>query len=94
MIELYRTGECAECAEIEAALREMVVAYRVITVEPGKKQATPINGASLPAIKDGEQIVSGEEEITHYLNELERFVTLWRRYQSDSCYIDENGDTC
>jgi hypothetical protein len=94
MIELYRTPDCPECAAIEAALKEMVVAHRVITVEPGQKHHLPVKGTTLPAIKDGDELVSGQDEIAHYLKELEKFVAAWRRYQSDACYMDEDGNVC
>jgi hypothetical protein len=94
MIELYRTADCPECAAIEAALKEMVVAHRVITVEPGQKHHAPVNGVALPAIKDGDDLVSGQSEIAQYLRELDKFVVAWRRYQSDACYIDDDGKVC
>jgi hypothetical protein len=91
MIELYRSADCPGCADIEATLQELVVAHKVIMVEPGHSPSPPVE---LPAIQESGQWVSGPEAITIYLRELAGFVTRWRRFQSDSCYIDDDGEIC
>lgn len=94
MIELYRPADCPACADIEAALRELVVAHRIIVVEPAQISAEFGRGISLPALKENGQIVCDAEAIAAYMRELERFVVNWRRFQSDSCYLDDDGQTC
>lgn len=94
MIELYRPVDCPTCADLEAALREMVVAHRVIVIEENQIPAELGPDISLPALKENGQIVYGAEAIAAYMRELERFVVNWRRFQSDSCYIDEEVQTC
>ncbi|MFN8453776.1 MAG: hypothetical protein U0401_03745 [Anaerolineae bacterium] len=94
MIELYRPVDCPACADIETALREMVVAHRIIMVEANQ---TPVEfgpNIPLPALKENGQLVYGAEAIAAYMRELERFVVNWRRFQSDSCYIDDDGQMC
>ncbi len=94
MIELYRPTNCPTCAGIVSALKELVVAHKIIVVEPGQQPDTLAADTPLPAIRDEGQIISGQEAITTYLWELEKIVADWRRFQSDACYIDDNGDTC
>lgn len=90
MIELYRPIDCPACAEIEAALEELVLARKIITVEPNQQPNGLPVGTALPAIKDEGQIISDPAAIKEYLKELERIAHEWRKYQSDSCYIHED----
>jgi len=92
MIELYRPLDCPACVEIEEALAEMVLARKIITVEPGQQPEGLPDDTLLPAIKDEGQIISDPMAIKEYLKELERIAHEWRKYQSDSCYIDEASD--
>lgn len=94
MIELYRAIDCSTCTEIEEALKEMVVAHKVITVEAGQEyESLPVE-TPLPALKDNGRIITGQAAIAAYLKELERFVADWRRFQGDACYIDDEGEVC
>ncbi len=90
MIELYRPIDCPACAEIEEALAELSLARKVITVEPDQQPDGLPMGTTLPAIKDEGQIINDPAAIKEYLEELERIAAEWRKYQSDSCYIDED----
>ena len=92
MIELYRPVECQECTDIETALKEMVLAHRIITVEAGQQPESLPASTSLPAIKDEGQIFTGQKQIKAYLKELEHIAAEWRKYQSDSCYVNEEND--
>jgi hypothetical protein len=94
MIELYRPVDCPDCEEFEAVLKEMVVAHKVITVEPGGWPEALPPQTPLPALKEGREIITDQAAIQDYLKELARFVQGWRRFQGDSCYIDSDGSTC
>ena len=87
MIEFYRPLECIECDKIEAALKEMVIAYETVVVQPG--QSAPM--ADLPAFKEHERIISGPGSIKAYLKELENFMAEWQLFQGDSCYIRDKS---
>jgi glutaredoxin len=93
MIEFYRPVNCPTCADIEAALQELVVAHKVIVVETDQVEPE-LGNVSLPAFKENGHVISGQEAIRSYLQELEGFVANWRRFQSDACYIDDEGETC
>jgi hypothetical protein len=86
MIEFYRPPDCIGCDEIEAALKEMVIAHNVIIVQPGQGD---VPTTDLPAFKENERIISGQEPMKAYLKELEKFMADWQRFQSDSCYCSE-----
>lgn len=94
MIKLYRPADCPDCAEIETTLQELVVAHRVIVVESGHAPADLDPEVTLPAIRENNQVVSGPEAISAYLQELAQFTAHWRRFQSDSCYLDDDGQVC
>lgn len=94
MIELYHTPNCPSGREIEAALQELVVAHRVISVEPGRQPEALPPDTPLPALKENGQLISGQDAIQAHLEELARLVADWRRFQTDACYIDNEGEVC
>jgi hypothetical protein len=94
MIELYRPPDCPECADIEAALKEMVVAHKVTMVRTNERPEALPADVALPALKDNGQVISGQAAIVTHLRALEKFVADWRRFQGDACYIDDQGETC
>lgn len=94
MIKLFRRHDCPPCAEIEATLKDLVVAYQVITVDIDEIGETLGPTVTLPAIKENGRTISGPVAISAYLKELEQFVSEWQRFQSDSCYINDKGETC
>lgn len=96
MITLYRVANCDVCDDIQEKLRDLVVAHTVVDVE--KEQPAALAGEltarDLPIIADGEQIISGEAALQEYLDSLTREVEQWRKFQSDVCYIDDEGEVC
>jgi hypothetical protein len=94
MIEVLREEKSAQGDWIEAELREMVLGYeRVITTPDTARQALGPQH-SLPAIKNGERIASGKDELMAYLKELESVAREWRTFQGDWCYLDDQGEVC
>lgn len=94
MIELYRSAHSEAGANAEHVLKELVLAHRVVVVEPGQSPEGLPPDTPLPALKDEGQIYSGEDALKQHLRALEIIVDEWRKYQSDSCYIDSDGNTC
>ena len=47
----------------------------------------------LPALQDGREIFTGPA-IAPHLRELERVMAEWQKYQSDSCYVGDDGQAC
>ena len=95
MIELYRPLQSPASDEIEFALKELVVAHKVIVVEPGASPDSLTSNTPLPLIKEKDKLISEPAAIKVYLKELEIFVAEWRKFQSDTCYLDsETGEVC
>ena len=94
MIELFRTEQSQTADWVEAGLRELVVGYRKTVTT--SLQAADIFGpqVTLPVIRENGRLISGKESLLAYLDELEKLVEDWRRFQSDACYIDEDGELC
>jgi len=90
MIVLYREKGSAPGAALELALKDLVVAHKVVEASAG---ALPAGIPRLPAIVDSDRLVYGEA-LPSYLAELERELTEWRKYQVDACYVDEDGEVC
>ncbi len=74
-------------AEVEGALRDLVVAYRV---HRSDSASIPVD---LPAIRDGERWISAAD-LPAYLDDLRTFVGQWRKFQADACYLEDDGSVC
>ena len=94
MIEVFREQESAQGDWIEAELREMVLGYERVITTPEGAQHVLGSQHSLPAIKNGERIASGRDELMVYLEELEDLARQWRAFQGDWCYVDDQGELC
>ena len=79
-----------------ACIRAVVtgIAHTVAVVESSEAANQLPDGTVLPAIVDGERLASGPDQVAAYLSELRRFVADWNRFQTDACYIDEDGSVC
>ena len=93
MIELYRRSVSPLADEIEEDLRDMVAAYRTIVVE-GRAGSSPVAEAELPALRDGADVVTGEDALRRHLASLRRLLEDWGRFQSDACHTDRDGRVC
>jgi hypothetical protein len=94
MIELYRTQNDALGAEIEDGLQELVLAHRVILVEPEQPPDSLPANTPLPALRDEGQLITGSEALRAHLQYLTHVAFEWRKFQSDACYIHEDGGNC
>lgn len=89
MITLIRKSDDTKADEIESRFQELILAYKTEICENGP------NEEQLPTIRDGESVISGEEEIDEWLRELEEDLTWQRSLSGDGCYIDpKSGDVC
>jgi hypothetical protein len=89
MIELFRKEHDPEADWVEASLRELVLDYHRVVVPPGEA-----GDMALPALRHDDRLISGKQALLDLLGELEELAESWRRFQSDSCYIDNDGDSC
>ena len=94
MVELYRTADSPLADEVEAALQDMVAAYRTIPVDPDRPEAAPVPPDALPAVRDGDEVVTGEDALRQYLASLRRLLEDWGRFQSDACHVGRDGRVC
>lgn len=94
MIEVFREEKSEMADWIEGELKAMVVGYKRILIDAGSALTEFGKELPLPFIRDNGNFITGREAIINYLRELDIFVEAWRRYQSDACYIDEDGEIC
>jgi hypothetical protein len=87
MIELRRCVDSPVADDIEDRLRELVVAHKVVVVDAEAADA------DLPVIRDGDIIARGSD-IPVFLDQLTRDMAEWSRFQSDVCYIEDDGSIC
>ncbi|HEX9921027.1 MAG TPA: glutathione S-transferase N-terminal domain-containing protein [Anaerolineae bacterium] len=94
MLTFYRPLDCPTCTALEETLKELVIAHRLVVVTPER----PVEGLGVgimpPALQDSGQTVTGHEAIAAHLQELETFVAAWRKFEGDTCYIDDKGEVC
>lgn len=84
MIELRRPPVSSAADAVAGTLADMVVAHRI--VEDGS-----LTG---PVLADGPVTASGPDEIEAFLATLRRDLDDWSRFQTDACYLDEDGRVC
>ena len=92
MIKLYREENSPQADIIEAEFRELVLGYDRVLLHV-KEAAQLFDDATLPVITNNERVVNGDE-IPAYIKELKQLMRDWQRFQSDACYVDEDGETC
>ena len=92
MIVLHRNREDGKGLQIQAALEDLVVAHRVEVVSSAAEASAAV--ATLPAIVDNGRTIVGDSALDAYLDELAAWMGEWRKFQSDSCYIDDDGEVC
>jgi hypothetical protein len=92
MIKLYRAENSPQADMIEAEFRDIVLGYDRVVVDE-KKAAQLFDDATLPVITNNERVVSGDG-IPSYIKELKQLMREWQRFQSDACYVDDDGETC
>ena len=92
MIKLYREENSPQADMIEAEFRDIVLGYDRVVVDE-KKAAQLFDDAPLPVITNNERVVSGDD-IPGYIKELKQLMREWQRFQSDACYVDDDGETC
>ena len=95
MIVLHRKEEDPLADEIEQKLENLVISFRTETHNGAESHNGSGSDQALPQLEEGGQVVSGEENLNEYLDELEQELTLQRSISGDACYLDpETGKPC
>ncbi len=84
VIELVRPPSSREADEVAGSLRAMVVAFREIE-DPMRSE---------PLLRDGDQVAEGADEIAGFLDQLRHEVRRWNAFQSDACFVEDDGSIC
>ncbi|CAN5266242.1 hypothetical protein BH23BAC3_BH23BAC3_11700 [soil metagenome] len=89
MIKLHRLTEDPAADKIEERFKDLVLSYKTVL-------STGDSGSDkLPRIEDGDDIISGDEQIEHWLRDLEDELKWQRSLSGDGCYIDpKSGKIC
>lgn len=83
MIKLLRDRHDQAGIEAEERLTEMGLAFEVCDRKGGE-----------PVLEDEGKQYKGLADISRQLDELEKVRQQWYKFQSDACYIDEDGEVC
>jgi len=92
MTTLYRSPNDSWADEIEEALDEMVIAHETETIDNGR--SLPDDIPALPALRDEGEVVTGEAALRDHLAHLRDLMADWNRFQSDACFVDDDGTVC
>ena len=92
MIVLYRRPDDPWADEVQEALDEMVIAYETESVPDA--DALPADVPDTPALRDDGEVITGEAALRTHLEELRALMNDWDRFQSDACYVEDDGSIC
>lgn len=92
MITFYRRPDDPWADDIQEALDEMVIAYETERVE--RITTLPDDVPTLPALRDDGEVITGEAALRTHLDHLRDLMADWDRFQSDACYIEDDGTIC
>jgi hypothetical protein len=92
MITLYRHPDDSWADEVQTALDDMVIAYE--TEQVGDSTALPDDVPDTPALRDDGEVITGEAALRDHLDDLRELMNDWDRFQSDACYIEDDGTVC
>lgn len=92
MVTLYRGPDDSVADEIQNALEEMVIAHETVTVE--NLTSLPDDVPCLPALRDDEEVITGKDALRSHLNDLRDLMKDWNKFQSDACYVEDDGTIC
>ena len=92
MVTLYRRPDDAWADDIQSALDDMVIAYETETIDDGT--VPPDDVPQLPALRDDEEVITGREALRERLDALRSLMADWDRFQSDACYVEDDGSVC
>ena len=93
MIKLFRRENSAKANEIEAEFQDLLLAYDRVVIDENEAKRMFGPETSLPVITNNEKVASGEE-IPAYLKELRTLMDDWQAVQGDSCYVNDQGESC
>ncbi len=92
MITVYLQKHNTDSDEVLERTKEMVLACEVTYPEEETPHEQSFPCDALPCLRDDDRIVCGKEDVLNYLERLGGFLEEWQKFQSDTCYCDENGN--
>ena len=93
-ITLYVDSDTPRDNFVEAELRDMVLGYDRKVISPDEAAQRFGATVSLPVLQDGERFASGHADLLIFLKDLRKFMEEWQLFQSDACYIRDDGNSC
>ena len=84
MLTLYTYSGDDDSLRVREALRDRALRF----------EERALDSPGPPRLVDRDIDATGVEEIATALESLDEFAREWYRFQSDSCYIDDDGTVC
>jgi len=96
MIYLYRPCDSQLADEVQENLETICIAHTVMTVEDDSDLPTSasFSRGDLPVLVDDGEVVSNPEALRDRVDKLRILMREWRRFQSDVCELDVDGNVC
>jgi hypothetical protein len=93
MIQIFLSKNDNLNSTIKDIVDEMVIRCEIVRLDPSNSFIF-ISGQryQIPLLMDSKKHIEGEKNIVAYLEELHKFKEEWDKFQSDSCYCDDDGN--
>ena len=92
MLTLYCRPDSKDCQDVDDTLKDLVIHHRRVDVAGPESLPPLLRTCSLPAMTDGPEVYCGLPQMMRHLTEIDEFAQKWRKYQSDACYCDDQGN--
>lgn len=93
MITFFTTAESEDNAAVEDTLDDLCMTHETVTVKSARDLPPEVpSEGGLPVLVDEHDVFQGIAAILEHLQALEAFKAQWYKFQSDACYVDEEGN--
>jgi len=91
MIIFYKHQNCPVCDAFEEKMVDIVLAHEIRPLSDAAPKHSTFKDA---IIVEGKRTAAGHEEIKKFMTEISKAMELWQKFQSDSCYINDDDTIC
>jgi predicted metal-dependent phosphoesterase TrpH len=94
MTRLYRAADSSRADAIQEALEAMVIRHEVVVAPDAADLPSNVAPSDLPVLVDEGSVFTTPDAIEERLRRLRELMNDWDQFQSDACYIEDDGTIC
>lgn len=93
MIQIFLSENDNYKNTIQDIIDDMVITCEIVKLDASER-FLELSGKKyqIPLLVDKAKYIEGEANIVAYLDKLRKFKAEWDKFQSDSCYCDDDGN--